>query len=156
MIELCQKDIYDEDVVNDTFLRIYDNILYGGIDIEHFRSYFMRAYFTNLIQGNIRDKRYSSISPYYDREDTSDYDPEIDLAQKQLEEDIFTYVYQRYQVHEFELFKMYVCLKPAVNYAALSELTKLKVHQIQFIVSKIKKDICRNREFTVRRRALVS
>lgn len=155
LTELRQKDIYNDDTVTETFLKVYDNILIGGLDIENFRAYYMRAYFTNLIQGNIRESRFSSLSPYFDQVDANEYNPETDRAQKQLEEDIFTYVYNRYNTSEFELFKMYMCLKPAVNYGTLSEITNMKTHRIQFIISKIKKDLCNNREFAIRRLALV-
>lgn len=150
--ELKYKTIFDDDVLNETFLRIYENILFAGISIEQYRAYFMRAYFTNYVQGNIRASRFGELPASFDQPDIPDYNHELEMAQKRLEEDIFTYVYQRYNVREFELFKMYVCLKPAVNYATLADLTNMKAHQIQFVISKIKKDICRNSEFAARRR----
>ena len=155
LTELRQKDIYNDDTINETFLKMYDSILLKGLDIDNFRAYYMRAYFTNLIQGNIREGRFSSISPYFDQEDSKQYNPQVDIEQKRLEEDIFTYVYDKYKTSEFELFKMYMCLKPAVNYGTLSEITNIKTHRIQFIISKIKKDLCGNKNFTIRRMALV-
>ncbi|MFV0468490.1 MAG: hypothetical protein ACK5MK_06140, partial [Dysgonomonas sp.] len=56
-------------------------------------------------------------------------------------------VYANYDLREFELFKMYVSLKPAVNYDSLSEITQVKAYSIQRIVSKIKKDIQENQDF---------
>lgn len=156
LTELIQKHIYDDDMVGETFFRIYDKILYSGLRILENRAYFMRAYYTNLIQESIDQKRYSTFSPYFDDIDTEPYNPDLDLERQRLELDIFTYVYRHYRTQEFELFKMYMSLKPAINYETLSEITNLKRHRIQSIISRIKKDVCSNREFIIRRRNLVA
>lgn len=151
--ELVQKNIYDEDAMNDTYLKIWENLTYSNLAILDNRSYFMRSFYTNLMNTTIRGGRYCEMAPGYDAaDDDTAYDFDLERRQQRLEVDIFDYVYDKYSVREFELFKMYMCLKPAVNYGALSELTSLKVHQIQFVISKIKKDLCRHREFTARRR----
>lgn len=156
LTELIQKHIYDDDMVGETFFRIYDKILYSGLRILENRAYFMRAYYTNLIQESIDQKRYSTFSPYFDDIDTEPYNLDLDIERQKLELDIFTYVYRHYRTQEFELFKMYMSLKPAINYETLSEITNLKRHRIQSIISRIKKDVCSNREFIVRRRNLVA
>lgn len=151
--ELRQKNIYDEDAMNDTYLKIWENLVYSNLNILEYRSYFMRSFYTNLMNTTIRAGRYCEMMPGYDAEDDDlVYDFELERRQQQLETDIFDYVYDRYSVREFELFKMYMCLKPAMNYGVLSEITSLKVHQIQFTISKIKKDLCRHKEFIARRR----
>lgn len=151
--ELRQKSIYDEDAMNDTYLKIWENLMYSGLRILDFRSYFMRSFYTNLMNTTIRGNRYCEMTPGYDEADAgSTYDLDLERRQQKLELDIFDYVYDKYSVREFELFKMYMCLKPAVNYGVLSEITALKTHQIQFTISKIKKDLCRHKEFLVRRR----
>lgn len=148
--ELHAKDMFDDEVLNETYLRMYDYILYSGSKIENYRSYFIRSFFTNLIQGKVKENRYRSIDDTYDEVDAA-YDFDLEVRQQQLEQDIFTYVYGKYKIREFELFKMYVSLKPAVNYEVLSKITHLKVHHIQGVVSKIKSDICRNSDFVRRR-----
>lgn len=153
--ELKGKLIFDDDTLSETFLRIYENILYTAMDLQDYRSYFMRSYFTNYVQASMKNNRYCSLPIYYDRADNATYSMEMEMQQKKLEEDIFTYVYERYDVREFELFKMYVSLKPAVNYYILADITKLKAHQIQATVSKIKKDIRRNKVFVQRRKELM-
>lgn len=153
--ELKGKLIFDDDVLGDTFLRIYENMLYTGIELQNNRSYFMRSYFTNYIQNNMKSNRYCQLPVYYDAADTGEYNLELEMHQRQLEEDIFSYVYERYDVREFELFKMYVSLKPAINYYVLADMTNMKAHQIQSIVSKIKKDIRHNIVFINRRKELV-
>ncbi|WP_165045919.1 hypothetical protein [Dysgonomonas sp. ZJ709] len=153
--ELKTKDIFNEDTLNETYLRMYESILYSGLDIDNYRSYFFRSFFTNYVQGNMKASRYCALSPNYDKPDMGGYNMEQEIQQKRLEEDIFDYVYDRYKIREFELFKMYVSLKPAINYDVLADITHLKAHQIQAIVSKIKKDVCRNHEFLQRRREVL-
>ena len=154
--ELIHKELYDCDVMNDTYLRMYENLMYGGAEIDNYRSYFIRSVFTNVIQGNVKASRYVSLTPSYDAVDGERYNHELERKQIVLSEDIFDYVYNRYKIREFELFKMYVSLKPAVNYQVLADITKLKAYQIQGTISKIKKDICRNRDFVKRRKEVLS
>lgn len=153
--ELKNKEAFDGDILSETYLKMYESILYSGLDIASYRSYFFRSFFTNHIQGSMKASRYCTISPNYDKPDVSGYSVECEMQQKKLESDIFDYVYSRYKIREFEVFKMYVSLKPAINYNTLADITKLKAHNIQFIVSKIKKDICRNHEFIKRHREVL-
>jgi len=150
--ELVQKETFDEDVLNETFLRIYDKILYGGLVIADYKAYFHRAFFTNFMQVtiNIAKGIISSIDGL-DWADDEDDDRELLQSKSQLQEDILDYVYVRYPVHDFELFKMYVQLKPAINYAELSKITNLSQTRISETISKIRRDIQREKSFTYRR-----
>lgn len=154
--ELRNKNIYDDDMLSETFLRIYENVLYTGLEMENVRSYFIRSFFTNSIQESIKSSRYSPLPVHYDKADLPfGHSVELERRRRELEQDIFDYVYKRYNIREFELFKMYMYLKPAINYTVLADITKLKVHQIQFVVSKIKKDLCRHENFSQRSRELI-
>lgn len=55
--ELTHKRIYDDDILSDTYLKIYDSIMYRGLDIKSFKSYFYRSYYTNLTAKQIRDSK---------------------------------------------------------------------------------------------------
>lgn len=152
--ELINKDTYDEDVLNDTFLRIYDKILFGGLEIADYKAYFHRAFFTNFMQINIQISQ-SITTPLdnHDKIDDSENDEELIKTKSQLENDIFDFVYSRYPIHEFELFKMYVRLKPAINYADLSTMTSISQSRISEIISKIRRDICKQKDFAERRQS---
>lgn len=151
-VELIRKDTYDEDVLNDTYIRIYDKIRFGGLVIADYKAYFHRAFFTNFMQRVIGQTQSTEVAlDNHDKIDDSESDEELIRAKAALENDIFEYVYQRYPVHEFELFKTYVRLKPAINYAELSKITAISVSTISDIVSKIKKDICKQTDFRIRR-----
>lgn len=152
--ELINKDTYDEDVLNDTFLRIYDKIRFGGLDIADYKAYFHRAFFTNFMQLNIQASQSLTTSlDNHDKIDDAESDEEVIRIKWELENDVFDFVYSRYPVHEFELFKMYVRLKPAINYADLSAMTSISQSRISEIISKIRRDICKQKEFTQRRRS---
>lgn len=150
--ELINKDTYDEDILNDTFLRIYDKIRFGGLEIADYKAYFHRAFFTNFMQATINESQ-SLNNPLdgFDKIDNTENDAELILYKLNLEIDIFDYVYQRYPLHEFELFKMYIRLKPAINYAELSNITSISQSRISEIISKIRKDVCRQHDFVIRR-----
>ena len=152
--ELIQKDTLDEDIMNETFLRIHDKVLYGGLVIKDYKAYFHRAFFTNYMQAVIEISKgiLSSIDGIDTSEDEEDDTPMIATKVK-LETDIFDYIYDRYSVRDFELFKMYVTLKPAINYEMLSNMTNISQSRISDTISKIRKDIRSHKIFALRRQA---
>lgn len=154
VLQMKQKEMLDEDILTDTFLKMYDNILFAGTEIKDYKSYFFRAFFTNTIQYSIKAGRTNALPAGFDQPDGEGYDFETDEKQKQLEQDIFAYVYDKYTLREFEIFKMYMYLKPAINYDRLASITGLKSYQIQFIVGKIKKDLCAHADFCRRRKEI--
>lgn len=158
--DLCKKlsdqGECDLDIMNHTYLKLYDRVLYGGLIIENYENYFHRSYYTNIIQTRQKENRYRELLPNVDKEDIdSDFYSELDEKRKDLEKDIMNYVYSNYNIRDFELFKMYMNLKPAVNYSTLSKITGLKYENVQRIVSKIKKGIQKNKEFVKRRKELL-
>lgn len=154
--ELIQKNTIDDDVLNETFLRIHDKILYGGLVIKDYKAYFHRAFFTNYMQSVIEiSKGMIASIDGYDTMDEEEDDTKTIATKVKLEIDIFDYIYERYPVRDFELFKMYVTLKPAINYATLSEITGISQSRISDTISKIKGDVRRNKVFLHRRQALL-
>lgn len=153
---LTVRNYFDCDIFNDSYIKMYENILYTGTKIENYRYYFVRSYFTNLMAGCIRQNRYCELLPNHEKSDTDiQYFAELEAKQQKLEKDIFDYVYENYGIRDFELFKMYINLKPAINYASLADITGLKEHNIQRTISKIKKGVRANKEFKKRRAELV-
>jgi len=153
---LKDKYMFDDDTVNDTYIKMYENILFCGIEIACYKSYFFRSYYTNYVNGSMKSNRYVSLLPGLEKPDTdTEYFMEIEAKQKKLESDIIDYIYSNYDIRDFELFKMYISLKPAVNYISLAGITGLKSHNIQRTISRIKKDIRKNREFDRRRKEVL-
>jgi hypothetical protein len=151
---LKYKECFDEDVYYYTFLRMSEKILYTGLELKDKKAYFHRAYYTNYIQRREQGNRFCSLGAYDQIDTRPNNAVERERKQTILEEDIFTYIYNEYDLREFELFKMYINLKPAINYQILSEITTLPVHVIQRIISKILKDIRSNRKFVLRYREI--
>lgn len=154
------KGFYDEDVFHETYLNIYEKILFSGIEGVDYKPYFMRAIYTNYINtkssNSEREYRFAELLPNYDRSDEdNDSFNEIEEKSKELVSDCFNYVYSGHDVRDFELFKMYMNLKPAIRYSTLAEITNLKAHNIQRTISKIKKDIRDNKEFANRRKEIL-
>lgn len=156
--ELINKDTYDEDVLNDTFLRLYDKVLYGGLVIANYKAYFHRAFFTNFIQNTINKGKLSEKFVELDYE-TNTKDESEDIKNSLRLEILFSkkilnYIRQKYPTSEFEIFKMYVSAIPKITYSELSVITGLPQDQIGNIISPIKKDILNNKEFTEQRKTM--
>lgn len=153
---LKEKNIFDEDVFSDTYEKTYDKILYSDIKGSDYRSYFQRAYYTNYINSRVQNNRFTELLPIREKDNIdTEYFADIEKKQSKLEADIMDYIYSNYELREYEIFKMYVNLKPAVNYKTLADITGLKYHHIQTIVAKIKIDIQNNKEFAQRRKEIL-
>lgn len=154
--DLEKKSVYDEDIFNETYLRMYETFLYTASVVKSFKGYFMRAYFTNKTQIAIRESRYvcAELKEMKYLQVTTGVD-DLEQKREKLENDIFDYVYAHYDVREFELFKMYVHLKPAINYNSLADITKVPAHKIHRIVSRIKQDLAANADFSRRRKEVI-
>lgn len=153
---LADKQYLEYDVFVGTFEKVYNNILYSGAEISNYRTYFLTAYFSMLQTDRVFQNRFCELLDNIDIEDR-EYSEIVDIDEKRtnLEQDIFKYVYSKYSLRNFELFKMYMHLKPAVNYSTLESITGVKAYLIQRIVSKIKKDIQQNKEFQKRRKEVL-
>lgn len=153
---LKDKEAYDQDVFSETYEKVYEQILFASIKGNEFRKYFQRAYYTNLINSKVKNNRFCELLPIHERDDVdNEYFDELEAKRNKLESDILDYVYSSYSLRDFELFKMYMSLKPAVNYATLSKMTGVKTHNIQRIICKIKKDVKFNKEFSKRRKEVL-
>ncbi|WP_163357126.1 hypothetical protein [Dysgonomonas sp. 25] len=144
---LIMKNSYDEDAFAETYLRMYEKILYTGLEIDDRRAYFHRAYYTNYIQQRAHENRYGDPLKYDLRIADNGNQAERERRQMILENEIYNYVHDHYYVREFELFKMYITLKPAVNYKTLAEITGTKPYIIQRIISKIMSDLRAQKRF---------
>lgn len=164
----------DEDTFSETYLRIYELIMYTGREIRDYKAFFHRAYYTNFVQRATQEQRYCNFFEHVEvesssgqmahhgvptkaqlEEDDQQCVNEMERNITQLEGDIMEYVYGKYDLRDFEIFKMYMNLKPAINYHALSKMTGLKYHRIQTMISKIVVDVKSHEDFATRRKRLV-
>ena len=153
---LSGKNIFDSDALSDTYLNVYENILFSGLMIENYESYLFRSYYTNLINDKAKQNRFVELPPTIEKEDMDFVCfSEEEERQQKLESDIMIYVYSNYNLRDFELFKMYMYLKPAINYSTLAKITGLKSYNIQRKISKIKKSIRSNPDLMKQRKELI-
>jgi hypothetical protein len=168
--EQRRKQTLNEDVLIDTFFKLYHKQQQQG-NIEDYKSYFCRAYFTNYFQNNIKeekkkqnhiylnliDKEYEDsfntldIIPIEDRERTIKMQTNTD----KLLTDTFQYITDKYSMQQFELFRMYMFLKPHISYKKLSDITNLSIKFISQTISTIKKDIQDNQELISKRKKII-
>lgn len=171
--EQQRKQTLNEDILIDTFFKLYHKQQQQG-NIEDYKSYFSRAYFTNYFQNNIKeekkkqnhiylnliDKEYEDSFNTLDIipiEDNDDKEHELDKLNKtdELLSETFQYITDKYSMQEFELFRMYMFLKPHISYKKLSDITNLSIKFISQTISTIKRDIQDNQELISKRKKLI-
>lgn len=141
------KQGYDGNLLTETYLRVYENILHRGNDVKNYKAFFIHAYYRILLNDKVYQNRFCELSPCYERNDIdSEYHQDIEEANKTLERKIFEFVYSFYPIQEYEIFKMYINLQPSVSYKSLAKITGYKYWYIQRIVSTIKEDITQNKD----------
>lgn len=144
---LKNKDRFDGGIFTEAYLKIYENILYKGNDITNYKGFFLSSYFRVMLNDNVYQNRFCELVSYNEKDNIdSEYYREIDEANTELERNILEYVYSFYSLQEYELFKMYINLQPAISYKALAKITAQKYWFIQSLVSKITQDIKNNKK----------
>lgn len=171
--EQTRKQTLNEDILIDTFFKLYHKQQQQG-NIEDYKSYFCRAYFTNYFQNNIKEEKkkqnhiYLNLidKEYEDSFNTLDVLPLEDNEDRErtiekqtntdkLLTDTFQYITDKYSMQQFELFRMYMFLKPHISYKKLSDITNLSIKYISQTISTIKKDIQDNQELISKRKKLI-
>lgn len=138
----------NDDIFNDTYIRIYERIYYTGFDIADYKSYFCRAFYTNHIQELTKTNHYADID-YAENmgEESNINERELEIKFIQLEDEIFEYVYEHFDLREYEIFKMYMRLKiqgKNMTYEVLADIIQneeYKPHNIQAIICRIKREV---------------
>lgn len=159
--EQRRKQTLNEDILIDTFFKLYHKQQQQG-NIEDYKSYFCRAYFTNYFQNNIKEEKKKQNHIYLnlidkEYEDNDDKERELEILNKtdELLSETFQYITDKYSMQQFELFRMYMFLKPHTSYKKLSDITNLSIKYISQTISTIKKDIQDNQELISKRKKLI-
>lgn len=164
--ELKHTDCWNDDDIQDAFLKIYEKILYTGYEIQTPLYYTVRAIYTNHFQQTVKEEKYNqthyTLSPMskYEQnesvsvqqsidgsliEDTRDNEMNDTLKYEEtittLKEDIIQYIFKTYNIQEASLTRLYFECKPQMSYKQLSKMTKLSEDYIRQTISKIKADI---------------
>lgn len=159
--DLIYGALFDEDVLHDTYCRIYEAIsLKGTILRSNVKSYFLRAYHRtriNSIKDRVKRNGRSLDAPAgRDRKDSSynllsrtrpdvvdSMPPEVrDFAEiSDTVENILDYVRAKYEPDAVSLFEMYVFLQPDISYRALSQLTGVRMSRVWPVMSAIRADL---------------
>ncbi|NDW10678.1 hypothetical protein [Dysgonomonas sp. 520] len=155
---LISKNKFNDEVISDTYYKVYRYIEYGGVITSNLRYYWNTSYFTNLFNFTITQSKNeakfistSTIDIIDDaEEDEVTYQNNINLInniQQWLEDNITNDI-------DRELFIIYMNLKKHPNfkmtYKKLSEITNIPQSRIAETIKKIKEQI--NKEFKKTRR----
>lgn len=144
---LKDKGCFIPDVVNDTYVKICEKILFDDPIIKDYKSYFCRAEYTNRVQYHIQQSRYTlpeeqmlSVHIHTVQNNWDNNENNQELLNK-----IFQFVQDNHSDRDYYLFFRYMNLEDR-NYNNLSELTGLKTHILQRVIHNIKRNIILNKE----------
>lgn len=169
--ELKHKNVYDEDTFILTYMKLYDIQLYKA-SINDYRSYFIRSYYTNYFQKNIKESKHNqtliSLSPddgynndknlYTDESfnvkdtyvDNTEFDNEEENELNQSINVLYSAttatVYSSFTLQEFSIFNIYFSMKPYISYKKLADITKIPQKQIADTICRIKKFLATKNE----------
>ncbi|MFV0331847.1 MAG: hypothetical protein ACK5M3_09265 [Dysgonomonas sp.] len=131
-----QDQSCDDEVFHETYLRIVNKILHGGLEIKDYASYFHRSYFTNKIQIAIKENRFVDFDlERVQRIDESEENIEIMKKQDDTIQAIKDFVKEHYP-NDYDLFISNMIDR--ITYPDLSVQTGLKEYVVQRKVSAIK------------------
>lgn len=147
---LIDKNKFDDDVMVNTFLKIYRYLEYGGI-VDDYRTYWNTAYFTNIFYQQVSDSKHNNRTEYiedeeqYDTEDTGDSEAQYE-KKDELISDIQEWLEDNVpDIIERELFIIYINTKYdkkyKMTYEKLSELTGVDINKIKDTIPRIKKQL---------------
>lgn len=133
---------YNDDIFNETFVNISNKILYGGLEISDYQSYFSRAYFTNHIQFESRVCDTVSISATHDQ-------LEIMSDNRQDGSDmlgvVMTYVERKYTQTQYKIFYTYFTqMGDKTTFRSLARELNVSTFFIHTTIKHILKDIRHN------------
>ncbi len=148
--QLMQKDVFDEDVFNETYVKICDSLLFANLNILNYGAYFMRSYATNLTLGFVKKAKYRNqdVSEIAKHEDDAD---NVIGSKKDFEEFLICiqqYVKLNYSDMEYKAFMLNAFNRNSHN--QIAELLNVRTYKIQRIISKIKKDLKNSLEYMYR------
>lgn len=153
--ELKEKNSFDEDIANDTYTSICESILFAKLEIEDYKSYFSRAYFTNCIQTKIKERRYIlpedqalTVQIHKSHNDWSNDDDK-----KELIDEILAFVKDQHKESDYQIFYQYMMMENR-NYKNLSAITGVKYHIIQRTIRNIKINIQSNIDLISKRKQI--
>lgn len=133
---LSKDTVCDDEILHETYLRIVNKILHGGLVINDYASYFHRSYFTNKIQLAIKENRFVDFDlSHLQQIDESKENIEIMKNQEETIQAIKDFVKEHYP-NDYNLFMGNMV--DGITYPKLSEQTGIKEHVIQRKVSAIK------------------
>lgn len=139
--ELIYKNTLNEDTLNDTFLRIYDKIAFGGLVVNDYKSYFHRSFYTNFMQSVINEqKERQTVESINENDDILDHE-NSGLSNSDLRDQILAYARQKYDKEKYLLLLLYFKLG---SDKSVSVFTDLPYNNIAYQLHSIRQDLRKN------------
>lgn len=130
--------VFDEDIFNDTFLRVYDAIALKGLHIKDYTGCFIRSYRNTYINSKKVDR---TADLDIDIPDTSFNSDLYENVIETLNNEVIKYVQDNYNDLSVSLFEIYIGLAPDISYKRLADMLGYPECKIWPVIGKIKKDV---------------
>jgi hypothetical protein len=137
----------DDEIANEAMLQMYNDIVYKGLCVKNYFSYYLRAYHTMRLKYAIEfGKRAAKHISVEDSEVENLTAPEFDSEfYEQCADDLcaelMNYVRDNYTAREISLFEIYTGLHPDVSYESMGVMLGISASLISNTISAIKKDL---------------
>lgn len=133
--------VFDEDIFNDTFLRVYDAIALKGLHIKDYTGCFIRSYRNTYINSKKVDR---TADLDVDIPDTSFNSDLYENVIETLNNEVMNYVQDNYNDLSVSLFEIYIGLAPDISYKRLADMLGYPEGKIWPVIGKIKKDVIKH------------
>lgn len=155
--ELVAKKTINEDQMNETYLRIYDKILYGGLEISDYKAYFHRAFFTNYVQNSMKQTETERMFVPDDKAveliDDDEDEEEENLARRELYGEVVEFIKECYTSDIYDVFFTYLRIGER-SYEPVCIETGLSRDEVIRIINIIRKRIRNNKTLVKKRKSM--
>lgn len=149
--DLAEKNNLDDDVLNDTYILVYDIIAMKGREVVDFGNYFYRAYYTNnrkdTWEGEAKERDTARIDDPLGGCDLGNVEASafdvhgFEYALDAFNKEVHAYVAEFYDAECLSLFEMYVGLYPEMSYKKLSDELGVPFSTVWQTLGIIKRDV---------------
>lgn len=145
---LISPRAFDEDVLSDTVLQVYEAIRLKGLIIRgKKRAYFLRAYHTARLTAIKKQQTHTAryvdldVGDAYNLE-APDYDYEsYEQTVDKLRVEMLDFVRAHYDPAACSIFEIYMELQPSITYKSLAEMLGIPQNKVWATVRDIKSDL---------------
>lgn len=140
--KLIYEHLFDDEVLTDTALYLYDCIALKGFIIQDYKFYYLRAYHTARLAKLKKRPFEIHDEDRLEQLSASEFNTEqYENTVAALNTEILYYVREKYDPFAVSLFEIYIGLQPDISYKRLAALLGVPITQVWTNIGAIRKDV---------------